>query len=187
MSGKQEEEYVNICKDLGLTFMHSMVIYQLVEEYKKIKKQFFEERKKENSASGKAIFPCELQILKEHVYLKGGTDDLLFGVKVRNGRLMKGTPIVTHGKVSLGKVISIQKNHKEFDEAKKRDEVCIRIKNESNIQYGRQFTFADKLISEITRESIDELKVNFRDDMEKEDWLMIADHMKTLGIKKAST
>jgi translation initiation factor 5B len=187
MSGKQEEEYVNICKDLGLTFMHSMVIYQLVEEYKKIKKQFFEERKKENSASGKAIFPCELQILKEHVYLKGGTDDLLFGVKVRNGRLMKGTPIVTHGKVSLGKVISIQKNHKEFDEAKKRDEVCIRIKNESNIQYGRQFTFADKLISEITRESIDELKVNFRDDMEKEDWLMISDHMKTLGIKKAST
>ena len=111
---------------------------------------------------------------------------MLFGVKVRNGRLMKGTPIVTNQKVSLGKVISIQKNHKEFDEAKKREEVCIRIKNESNIQYGRQFTFADRLISEITRESIDELKENFREDMVKEDWLMVAEHMKTLGIKKSN-
>ena len=184
MSGKEEEEYNKICKECNLHFLHSMVIYKLIDEYKNLKKKFLEERKKEHTEIGKAIFPCELQVLKDHIYMKGGNDDLLFGVKVRAGKLIKGTPITTSNKVSLGKVVSIQKNHKEFDEAKLREEVCIRIKNESNVVYDRHFSYKDQLISQISRESIDELKTNFRDDMEKSDWLLIVEHMKKLGISK---
>ena len=184
ITGKQEDEYSSLCKDLGLTFLHNMVIYQLIDQYKDTKKKFLEERKKENSEKGKAIFPCELQILKDHVYMKGGNDDLLFGIKVRAGRLLKGTPIITEKKVKLGKVTSIQKNHKEISEAKLRDEVCIRIKNESNISFGRQFVSSDKLISELSRDSIDELKLNFRDEMEKSDWKLVIEHMGKLDISK---
>ena len=184
ITGKQEDEYSSLCKDLGLTFLHNMVIYQLIDQYKDTKKKFLEERKKENSEKGKAIFPCELQILKDHVYMKGGNDDLLFGIKVRAGRLLKGTPIITEKKVKLGKVTSIQKNHKEISEAKLRDEVCIRIKNESNISFGRQFASSDKLISELSRDSIDELKLNFRDEMEKSDWKLVIEHMGKLDISK---
>ena len=184
MSVKQEDEIIQMCKELGLTFIHNMVVYQLIDQYKEIKKKFLEERKKENSEKGKAIFPCELQILKDHVYMKGGNDDLLFGIKVRAGRLLKGTPVITENNVKLGKVTSIQKNHKELDEAKIREEVCIRLVSDTNISYGRHFSHSDKLISEITRSSIDELKQNFRDDMEKSDWLLIMDHMKKLGISK---
>ena len=184
ITGKQEDEYSSLCKDLGLTFLHNMVIYQLIDQYKETKKKFLEERKKENSEKGKAIFPCELQILKDHVYMKGGNDDLLFGIKVRAGRLLKGTPIITEKKVKLGKVTSIQKNHKEISEAKLRDEVCIRIKNESNISFGRQFASTDKLISELSRDSIDELKLNFRDEMEKSDWKLVIEHMSKLDISK---
>ena len=143
-----------------------------------------EERKKELSEKGEAIFPCELMVLKDHVYMKGGNDDLLVGIKVRAGRLLKGTPLITDKKVSLGKVISIQKNHKEMDEAKLREEVCIRIKGDNNTMYGRHFDYKDKIISEITRESIDELKRNFRDEMEKTDWKLIVNHMNILGISK---
>ena len=121
-----------------------------------------------------------------HVYMKGGADDLLMGIKVRTGRLMKGTPVVTENKVSLGKVISIQKNHKEMNEAKLREEVCIRIKSDNNIAYGRHFDYKDQLISELTRSSIDELKNNFRDEMEKEDWKLVVKHMELLGIKKTT-
>ena len=184
ITGKQEDEYSSLCKDLGLTFLHNMVIYQLIDQYKDTKKKFLEERKKENSEKGKAIFPCELQILKDHIYMKGGNDDLLFGIKVRAGRLLKGTPIITEKKVKLGKVTSIQKNHKEISEAKLRDEVCIRIKNESNISFGRQFASSDKLISELSRDSIDELKLNFRDEMEKSDWKLVIEHMGKLDISK---
>ena len=84
----------------------------------------------------------------------------------------------------MGKVISIQKNHKELDEAKLREEVCIRISGESNASYGRHFTHSDQLISEISRDSIDELKINYRDDMEKSDWMLIMNHMKKLNIPK---
>ena len=72
----------------------------------------------------------------------------------------------------------------EKDEAKLRDEVCIRVKNETNVAFGRHITFKDKIISEITRKSIDQLKANFRDEMEKSDWLLIVDHMKKLNIGK---
>ena len=184
LTGKQEDEYTSICKNCGLDFVHNMVVYQLVEQYKELKKKLLEERKKENSEKGKAIFPCELQILKEHVYMKGGNDDLLFGVKVRAGRLLKGTPITTENNISLGKVTSIQKNHKEINEAKIREEVCIRISGESNAAYGRHFTHLDQLISEISRDSVNELKTNYRDDMDKTDWLLIINHMKKLNIPK---
>ena len=40
------------------------------------------------------------------------------------------------------------------------------------------------IISEITRDSIDKLKANFKDDMEKSDWMLIINHMKKLGISK---
>lgn len=184
LSGKQEDEYNNISNTLGLTLAHNTVVYHLVDIYKKLKKQFLEERKKELSATGEAIFPCELQILKDHIYMKGGADDLLFGVKVKAGRLIKGTPLISDKQIHLGKVVSIQKNHSEQNEAKLRDEVCIRIKNETNISFGRQLDNKDMIISEITRDSIDELKENFKDDMLKSDWVLIIDHMKRLGIKR---
>ena len=87
-------------------------------------------------------------------------------------------------KVKLGKVTSIQKNHKEVTEAKLRDEVCIRIKNESNVSFGRQLASSDKLISELSRDSIDELKLNFRDEMGKSDWKLVIEHMSKLDISK---
>ena len=117
--------------------------------------------------------------------MKGGNDDLLFGIKVREGRLLKGTPLVTEKNVPLGKVISIQKNHKEMDEAKLKDEVCIRVKGDNNSMYGRHFDHKDKIISELTRNSIDELKNNFRDEMDKNDWKLVVNHMQILGIGKS--
>ena len=186
LTGKQEEELKNLATSNGLTLIHNCVVYQLVDQYNKTKESFHEERKKKSSEKGVAIFPCELLILKDHVYMKGGADDLLMGIKVRTGRLMKGTPVVTENKVSLGKVISIQKNHKEMNEAKLREEVCIRIKSDNNIAYGRHFDYKDQLISELTRSSIDELKNNFRDEMEKEDWKLVVKHMDLLGIKKTT-
>ena len=184
LTGKQEEEYDAICKELDIHLIHSTIVYHLVDEYRKKKQEFLEERKKQLSASGEAVFPCELQILKDHIYMKGGNDDLLFGVKVKAGRLIKGTPLVSDKKISLGRVVSIQKNHSEKDEANIRDEVCIRVKNDTNVSFGRHLDSKDMIISEITRNSIDELKANFRDDMSKTDWMLILDHMKKLGISK---
>lgn len=184
LTGKQEEEFDKMCQENDITFLHNMVIYQLVDIYNKRKEEFQEERKKELSESGAAIFPCELLILKDHVYMKGGNDDLLMGVKIKAGKLIKGCPLVTEKKIKLGKVISIQKEHKELSEAEVREEVCIRIKGENTSMYGRHFDYKDRIIAELSRKSIDKLKTEFKDDLKKEDWLMVADHMAKLGIPR---
>ena len=64
LTGKQEDEYKEICKGLGLNIIHDTVVYHLIEMYNELKKIFIEERKKELSEKGQAIFPCELHILK---------------------------------------------------------------------------------------------------------------------------
>ncbi len=186
INGKQEEEYTKMCKENNITFCHDMVIYKLVEKYNEFKSQFQDDRRKELSKTGQAIFPCELVILKEHVYMKGGADDLLMGIKVKSGKLLKGTPVVTEKNIPLGKVISIQKDHKELNEAVIRDQVCIRIKGDNNTAYGRQFDHNDRIIAELTRSSIDKLKSDFKDELKKEDWLLVANHMDKLGIKKGA-
>lgn len=187
LTGKQEEEYTKMCQENNITFCHDMVIYQLVEKYQKLKKEFKEDRKKDLSQTGEAIFPCELIILKNHIYMRGGNDDLLFGIKVKSGKLIKGTPVVTDKKIPLGKIISIQKDNKEVKEAVMKDEVCVRIKGDNTSMYGRHFDHKDLVIAELNRKSIDKLKTEFIDDMKKEDWLMVAKHMDILGIKRSSS
>jgi hypothetical protein len=54
----------------------------------------------------------------------------------------------------------------------------------TSITFGRQIKETDELIAEISRESIDELKLNFKDEMEQSDWRMIMDHMGILDIKR---
>lgn len=39
--------------------------------------------------------------------------------------------------------------------------------------YGRHFDFNDNLVSRITRESIDALKLHFKDEMTKDDWRLV--------------
>ena len=102
------------------------------------------------------------------------------------GKLLKGTPLITKNKVSIGKIGSIQKNGKDLTEAGIREEVCISLipPEKTSITFGRQIKETDELIAEISRESIDELKLNFKDEMEQSDWRMIMDHMGILDIKR---
>ena len=181
---KNKEELNIYTNNKNIKLIDSLVIYHLVEEYKKYKDECVQERTKELTEGGEAIFPCKLRILKDHIYMNGGTSDLLIGVRVLAGTLHKGTPIILPSKkLLLGRVTSIQKNHKEQDEAKKNQEVCIRLVKDSNIMFGRHFDHKEDIVSSITRESIDILKKDFRDKMTKPNWMLIIDIMKLLDIK----
>jgi translation initiation factor IF-2 len=116
--------------------------------------------------------------------MKGGADHLLFGVKVQKGKLYLNTPIsVGIKKLYLGKVTSIQKNHKEQKEANEGDEVCIRLSNDTNLTYERQFDASDILVSQLTRDIIDTLKRDFRDVLDNKDWTNVIEIKKLLEIK----
>ena len=123
--------------------------------------------------------------------MKGGADNLLFGIKVKKGKLTKGSVLIvinedtnTEKELILGTVTSIQKNNEDVDEVKLYDEICIRLDNPNELSYDRHFNHKNKIIAKLSRDSIDILKKDYRDVMRKEDWQLVIDHMNILGIKE---
>jgi translation initiation factor 5B len=49
--------------------------------------------------------------------------------------------------------------------------------------YGRHFDHTDELVSHITRQSIDLVKEFYRDDLGKEDWMLMVKLKKLLGVE----
>ncbi|CAF1038142.1 unnamed protein product [Didymodactylos carnosus] len=91
-----------------------------------------------------------------------------------DGFIKLGTPICVPSKdfVDLGRVVSIEKNHKALDVARKGQEVCIKIEptsDEAPKMFSRHFDENDLLISKISSETIAAVKDHFPDDMQQSD------------------
>lgn len=168
----------------SLMLMTDTIIYHLINDYNDCKKDYVEQRQTELIEKGEAVFPCKLRILKEHIFMKGGNKNLMFGVKVMEGKLKIGTELIFIGDESkiLGKVISLQRNNKDIEIGDTYDELCIRLDNPLNLTYGRQFTANNEIVSNITRDSIDVLKKDYRDMMTKQDWYLVIELKKLLNI-----
>jgi translation initiation factor 5B len=175
-------EVLEYAKKNGVTLISSEVIYKLVDLYKQEKEKMIKARQNTTSI---AVFPVELTILKQYLFMKGGSDHLMFGVKVKKGTLYKNTPICVPGKnVYLGKVLNIQFEHKDKEKGEEGQEVCIRLDNPNGLTIDRQFEVTDTLIAQLSRESIDVLKRDYKEVVPKKDWLLVVDHMKLLKIEK---
>ncbi len=173
-----------IAKSKNIHIIESEVMYKLIEIYNNFKAECLKTRKEEETQKGEAVFPVQLSIIKKYIFMKGGADHLLFGVKVKKGKLYLNTPIIVgEKKLVLGKVTSIQKNHKEQKEAEEGDEVCIRLSNDNHLTYERQFDSTDILVSHLTRDIIDTLKRDFRDVLTNKDWTNVIEIKQLLEIK----
>lgn len=177
-------EAKQMANEMGVTIFTAEIIYHLFEKVTKYFEEIREKRRAE--AAPKAVFPCLVKILPEHIYNK--RNPIVIGVEVTDGILRKGTPLCVPTKrpiLEIGQVVSIQNEHKEQNEAKKGDQVCIKIEQTRGNQIlllGRQFTAEDQLVSRLTRESIKLLKENFQNDLEKEDWMLVVKLKRVFGI-----
>lgn len=87
--------------------------------------------------------------------------------------------------LELGRISSIELNHKQLESARRGQEVCIKIDHvggDAPKLYGRHFDHTDMLVSRISRESIDAVKEYFRDDMTKGDWQLMIELKKSFEI-----
>ena len=169
-------------KKKDITLLSSEVIYKLVELYKIEKEKIIKARQNTNN---NAIFPVEMVILKQYIFMKGGSDHLMFGVKIKKGTLYKNTPIcIPEKNVHLGKVLNIQFEHKEKEKGEEGQEICIRLDNPNQLIINRQFDVNDKLIAQLSRNSIDILKRDYKEVVPKKDCLLIIEHIKLLKIEK---
>ncbi|KAF2565071.1 hypothetical protein F2Q70_00016278 [Brassica cretica] len=109
-----------------------------------------------------------------------GPDDDIEAIKEQAMEDMEsiGTPICVPSRefIDIGRIASIENNHKPVDYAKKGSQVAIKIiasNPEEQKMFGRHFDMEDELVSHISRRSIDILKTNYRDELSMEEWKLV--------------
>ena len=169
-----EKEAEELAQELGVRIFRADIIYHLFDQFTAYMKDVQE--KKKADLAPQAVFPCILRIVPNCVFNK--RDPIIMGIDVAEGTLKVGTPLCVPSKefIFLGKVSSIEINHKPVTSAKKGQQVAIKIEcpvYENPRMFGRHFDLKDELVSKISRQSIDILKENFRNEMTKDDWALV--------------
>ena len=157
------------------------IIYHLFDEFTLYVKECKEGRKLEDG--NKAIFPVILEMVKGACFNQ--KSPIVIGCNVKEGVLRVGTPLVIPTKefLRIGYVQSIESNKKPINQARTKDgSVAVKIVNDGSVSYGRQFDDTNQIVSNLTRESIDLLKQNYRDEMNKDDWMTVMKLKKLLGV-----
>ncbi|KAL0878177.1 hypothetical protein Bca101_027883 [Brassica carinata] len=163
-----------LADEMGVKIFCADIIYHLFDQFKAYIESIKEEKKKESA--DEAVFPCVLRILPNCVFNK--RDPIVLGVDVVEGILKIGTPICVPSRefIDIGRIASIENNHKHIDYAKKGSQVAIKIiasNPEEQKMFGRHFDMEDELVSHISRRSIDILKTNYRDELSMEEWKLV--------------
>ncbi|KAL6610666.1 hypothetical protein ACP70R_040635 [Stipagrostis hirtigluma subsp. patula] len=165
----------DLAEESGVRIFVADIIYHLFDQFTAYIKNLKEEKKKESA--DEAVFPCVLKIMPNCVFNK--KDPIVLGVDVLEGIAKVGTPlcIPTKEYIDIGKIASIEINHKQVDTATKGQKVAIKIiannSDEQQKSFGRHFDMEDELVSRISRRSIDILKQNYREDLSMDDWKLV--------------
>lgn len=161
-----DKEAERLAEELGVRLFKADIIYHLFDAFTKYNAEVLETKKKE--AAPTAVWPVRLKILA----CFARRDPIIVGAELLdNTDLRVGTPLcVIKGKeiVDLGRVTSLEVNHKQMTTVTKKDAgagVAVKIETNSGTppMFGRHFEESDVLYSHISRASIDALKNLFWD------------------------
>ncbi|KAF7151888.1 hypothetical protein RHSIM_Rhsim02G0210400 [Rhododendron simsii] len=164
-----------LADEVGVKIFIADIIYHLFDQFKAYIDNLKEEKKKE--AAEEAVFPCLLKIMPNCIYNK--KDPIILEVEILKGIAKVGTPICIPQRefIDIGRIVSIENNHKPVDYAKKGQKVSIKIvgsnSEEQQKTFGRHFGIEDELVSRISRKSIDVLRDNYRGDLSSEEWKFV--------------
>ncbi|RAL09845.1 putative mitochondrial translation initiation factor IF-2 [Aspergillus homomorphus CBS 101889] len=174
---KVDKEAAAYADEVGVKIFTADIIYHLFDDFTKHMAELQEKRKEESKMH--AVFPCVLKTVA--VFNK--KDPIVIGVDVIEGSLRLHTPIAavktnseTGAKeiVNLGRVSSIERDHKAIPVCKKgQPSVAVKIEGANQPMYGRQLEESDTLYSQISRVSIDTLKEFYRSDVTMEEWGLV--------------
>lgn len=113
---------------------------------------------------------------------------MILGCRVAKGVAKIGTPLcvpLKHG-LEVGRIVSMEKDKVERKEAKRGEELAIKIQQAQGqaprVEFGRHFDHTQPMVSKLTRASIDVLKANYRDEMSDELWRLCAELKRVLSI-----
>lgn len=180
---KVDKDAMELAASMGVKIFTAEIIYHLFDDFTKHMAQLAAQRKEESKML--AVFPCVLR----PVAVFNKTDPIVVGVDVIDGNLRLNTPIAcvrqnSDGKkeiIPMGRVTSIERDHKQIPICKKgQPSVAVKIEGPNQPMYGRHLEEKDTLYSQVSRLSIDTLKEFYRDEVDKDEWALIAKHLKGL-------
>eukprot|EP00668_Euglena_longa_P002552 GGOE01002981.1.p2 GENE.GGOE01002981.1~~GGOE01002981.1.p2 ORF type:complete len:773 (-),score=366.90 GGOE01002981.1:549-2834(-) len=167
----------------GIRIFSANIIYHLFDQFTAYMKGIREEQQKGDAEV--AVFPVEMTVVPNCVF--HASDPIVLGVEVQVGVLKVGTPLCTFNSdgtcLQIGRVSSIEREHKEIQELTKREQAAVKITpKEPTLTVGRHFSPDQTIYSFVTRESIDALKNSFKDQVDKEGWKLIIKLKEKLSI-----
>eukprot|EP00742_Colponemidia_sp_Colp-10_P002334 GILJ01002490.1.p1 GENE.GILJ01002490.1~~GILJ01002490.1.p1 ORF type:complete len:972 (-),score=276.79 GILJ01002490.1:172-3087(-) len=178
---KVTPDAARLAEDMGVRIFTADIIYHLFDQFTAYLDALKAEKKREMAQQ--AVFPCICRIVPTCIFNK--KDPIVLGLDVVEGILRVGTPLCVPDKDSfeIGRVISIERDHKPVEMVKKGNSVAVKISSKDpTVMYGRHFDHTNALVSKISRDSIDALKEHFRDELGKEDWQLVIKLKKVFGI-----
>lgn len=183
---KVDKEARQYADEIGVKVFEADIIYHLFDKFTAHMKALEEKRKEDSKML--AVFPCVLR----PVAVFNKKDPIVIGVDVIEGNLKMTTPIACIKKnpvtgvkevLQLGRVTSIERDHKQIQVCKKgQPSVAVKIEGANQPMYGRHLEEKDILYSAITRQSIDTLKEFFRSDVSQDEWKLIVQLKKEFDI-----
>ncbi|KAH7072189.1 hypothetical protein BKA63DRAFT_555010 [Paraphoma chrysanthemicola] len=183
---KVDKEAKAYADEIGVKIFEADIIYHLFDKFTAHMKQLEEQRKEESKML--AVFPCVLR----PVAVFNKKDPIVLGVDVIDGNLKITTPICAVKKnaatgvkeiIQLGRVTSIERDHKQIQVCKKgQPSVAVKIEGNNQPMYGRHLEEDDTLYSAVSRKSIDTLKEFFRSDVSTDEWKLIVELKKLFDI-----
>lgn len=180
---KVDKDAMELAQSMGVKVFTAEIIYHLFDDFTKHMAQLAQQRKEESKML--AVFPCVLR----PVAVFNKTDPIVVGVDVIDGNLRLNTPIACVKQnasgakeiIPMGRVTSIERDHKQIPICKKgQPSVAVKIEGPNQPLYGRHLEEKDVLYSQVSRASIDTLKEFYRDEVDKDEWALIAKHLKGL-------
>ncbi|CAM9102567.1 unnamed protein product [Choristocarpus tenellus] len=181
---KIDSDARNYAEETGVRIFTADIIYHLFDQFTAHMAALTEERRQ--NAVNTAVFPCICKIMANNIF--NMKDPIILGLEVIEGTLRVGTPLCIPALdgMSVGRVTSIEQNHREVQKIAKGASGAVRIDDAhggSTLQYGRHFTAASgSLYSTITRESINSLRENFRGEVSKDDLKLLMQLKKVFNI-----
>ena len=206
---KVAPEAEKLAAELGVTIFTADIIYHLYDKVTAYMAKIKEDRR--TATADVAVFPVVLDVVPNGVF--NAKNPLVLGCRVVEGQAKVGTPLCVPSKERLyiGRITSLQRNHEELKEAKKGEEIAVKIEMDKvrphappppllcspvalpassadcgqggpTIIVGRQFEATNQIVSRLTRESIDQLKANFKEDLTDEDWRLVIKLKKIMEI-----
>jgi small GTP-binding protein len=180
------EKLIAYAKNKNISLIFNDVIYKLLDDFTNLKNNIISSRQNLYISKGFVMIPVELKVLKQHIYLQGGSDDFLIGFKVIEGTLFVGTQIICIKSnkqiINLGYVTSIEKIKEKVESASKNTEVCVKLNNPEHYSWLKDFNEKDIFITNMTRKSLELLKRDFKSKLLKDDWILTIKIVKLLMI-----